>query len=280
MKKRNIGCIGFGFIGKSVAHAFGNDNEIRFWARNENNCTKKEMFEKSEFIFLALPTPMAMEDGKIDLSIIDSVLKEISDYGYDGITIIKSTIVPGSCDKFIEKYPNIKLVFNPEFLTARSAKLDFINATRIILGGPGEYVNQVEELYRTRFVHTPIFKTDYKTAEFIKYMCNNFFSTKVIYMNMMYKIAEKFGIDWDTSVKGFLSDMRIGNSHYQVPGHDGDFGFGGYCFPKDINAFLHWLVEIGMKDEADFFELVWKLNLKYRKNRDWEHLESAVSKKE
>jgi UDPglucose 6-dehydrogenase len=93
----------------------------------------------------------------------------------------------------------------------------------------------------------------------------------------MYQAAKKFRIDWDIVMKGFLTDYRIGNSHYQVPGFDGDFGFGGYCFPKDLNAFINWLKSIGMNEEAHLFELIWRLNLKYRKNKDWEHLESVSS---
>ena len=271
-----IGCIGWGFIGKSVAHAFGNDNEIDYFSLSDKSCTMKEMAQKSEIIFVALPTPMNLQTRRCDLSIIESRLKELADDGFKGIVVIKSTILPGSCEKWTNDY-GIRIVFSPEFLTARSAKLDFINSSRHIFGGQPEDVKEVVALYKTRFLQSQIFETDWKTAEFIKYMCNNFFATKVIFMNMMYKVAEKMGMDWDVVLPGFLTDQRIGNSHYQVPGHDGDFGFGGYCFPKDINAFIFWLKDNDCEDEAEFFEIVWKLNLKYRINRDWEHLESAVS---
>lgn len=270
---------GFGFVNRAVAHGFGNDNEILFYDNNPkvgSNCTKQEMMS-ADFIFLGLPTPMKKNNGEIDLSIIDSVLKEISELKYTGIIIIKSTIIPGSTDKFRQKYPNLRIVFNPEFLTERSANLDFINACRIVLGGDKKDVDEVEKLYRTRFIHTPIIKTDTKTAEFIKYMANVFFATKVIYMNTLYKASQKFGINWDDAIKGLLSDQRIGNSHYQVPGHDGDLGFGGKCFPKDLNAYIGWLKANDLNDEAEFFNIIWKLNLKYRTKRDWEKIEGAVS---
>lgn len=272
-----IGCYGFGFLGSAIAHAFGNDNEIKYFALNEKNCELPEL-AKSDFIFIALPSPMNIKTGVCDLSIIDSSLGKLDDLKCKSIIIIKSTVPPGSTEKFAKKYKKLKIVFSPEFLTARSAKLDFINSARIVLGGPKKYVDRAEELHRSRFIHTPILKTDYKTAEFIKYMANIFFATKVIYMNTAYQACKKFGINWDQALKGFLLDMRIGNSHYQVPGHDGGFGFSGTCFPKDINAYIWWLKENGLKDEAKLFETVWSLNLKYRPERDWEGMESVVSK--
>jgi len=270
-----IGLFGFGFISRSIAHAFGNDNIILYYSLDEKNCELDELV-KSEFIFMALPTPMRLKDGSCDLSIIESCLGELTKRKFKGVVIIKSTVPPGNCEKWVKKF-KLNIVFSPEFLTARSAKLDFINSSRHILGGKKKDVSKVEKLLRTRFVATPIFKTNWRTAEFIKYMCNIFFCTKIIYMNIVYHAAKKFKIDYDLALKGFLTDYRIGNSHYQVPGHDGDFGFGSFCFPKDINAFIHWLKSIDMEDEAELFEIVWKLNLKYRKNRDWEKLESAVS---
>jgi len=274
-----IGLIGFGFINKAVAYAFGKNHEILYWCLEESNCTKDEMFAKSDAIFVSVPTPMKNRDGNIDLSIIKKVFDEIADKKYKGVVILKSTVVPGTTKQLLKSHPKLRIVFNPEFLRGRSANSDFIKATRIILGGRLKDLALVKKLYRSRFKQTPIFLTDSTTAEFIKYMSNMFLVTKVIYMNVLYKAAKKIGVDWDMAIKGLLSDSRVGKSHYQVPGHDGDFGFGGYCFPKDINAFIHWLKRNKLKDEAGFFELVWKLNLKYRKNRDWENINGAMSKK-
>lgn len=270
-----ISLFGFGFICRAIAHAFGNDNEILYYSLDEKNCELDDLV-KSDFIFMALPTPM-MPSGECDLSIIESCLGELSKRKYKGIVIIKSTIIPGSCEKWVKRF-KLRIVFSPEFLTERSSKLDFINSSRHVLGGKRGDVNKVEKLLRSRFLACPIFKTDWQTAEFIKYMCNNFFATKVIYMNIMYQVAKKSGVDYETAIKGFLTDYRIGNSHYQVPGHDGKLGFGGSCFPKDLNAFIHWLKELKMQDEAEFFSIIWKLNLKYRPEKDWEKLKGrAVS---
>lgn len=267
-----IGILGFGMVGKAIEFSFGLTHNIKIYDPKypELNTLKDVIVQ--DYIFICVPTPM-QKNGRIDLSILDDVidkLAKIITIKHQPIIIIKSTIIPGTTKKYQQKYSYLNFVFNPEFLTERNSKLDFINTARIILGGDKKIVDKIEkEIYRPRFEYTPIFKTDTDTAEFIKYFANVFFANKVIYMNIMKKATEKAGIDWDMANSGFLSDQRIGHSHYQVPGHDGDYGFGGSCFPKDLNAFIWWLDDLGLKDEANYFKNVWKLNLKYRKKKDW-----------
>ena len=88
-------------------------------------------------------------------------------------------------------------------------------------------------------------------------------------------LVDKLGLSWDTILGGVMSDGRIGISHYQVPGHDGDLGFGGTCFPKDINAFIKTFKENDI--EPYVLQSAWNRNLTVRKNRDWEKSKSAVS---
>jgi UDP-glucose 6-dehydrogenase len=122
--------------------------------------------------------------------------------------------------------PEINFVFNPEFLTERKARLDFINTSRIVLGGNDETaLEKVEDLYRLRFPYTKIIKTDFGTAQLIKYMANCFFATKASFMNEMHQVCEAIDGDWGAALEGFITDGRIGNSHIDVHGHDGDFIF-------------------------------------------------------
>jgi UDPglucose 6-dehydrogenase len=83
------------------------------------------------------------------------------------------------------------------------------------------------------------------------------------------------GFDWETIMNGVMSDGRIGISHFQVPGFDGDFGFGGTCFPKDINALMKSLEKVNV--DPVVLKAAWERNLLVRKNRDWEKSKSAVS---
>ena len=110
-----------------------------------------------------------------------------------------------------------------------------------------QILSKVEELYRWRFGESiPVIRNNYETADMIKYMNNCYFATKVSFMNEMHQIAKKSNGDWDDAVRGFVSDGRIGHSHLGVPGHDGKYGFGGSCFPKDIQAMIDFAEPIGI----------------------------------
>ena len=105
----------------------------------------------------------------------------------------------------------------------------------------------VKKLIQDRFGNcVAILETNYETAEMIKYMSNCFFATKVSFMNEMYQIAKKVNVDWEDAVSGFVSDGRVGHTHLNVPGHDGKFGFGGSCFPKDIQAMIDFAEMFGL----------------------------------
>ena len=125
----------------------------------------------------------------------------------------------------------------------------------------------------------PIIQTTYETAELIKYMNNCFFATKVSFLNEMKLIADKCNADWNTAVDGFVRDGRIGHTHLSVPGPDGKYGFGGSCFPKDIQALIYFASQLGL--DTPTLSGAWNTNLQVRPERDWEKLEGrAVVKKE
>jgi len=277
----DIGVIGNGFVGSATTQGFGLHANVRVYDTNPKASIDSfyDTINKSEFIFVCVPTPMSLETGRIDLSIISSVFDNISKINTrkDNIFIIKSTVIPGTVEKLIRDYPNLNIIFSPEFLTERNAKLDFINASRIIIGGRNDLLDRTEEMFRTRFPYTPILKTDVTTAQFIKYMNNCFFATKVSFMNEMKQGADKLNVNWKDAVGGFLLDGRIGNSHTDVPGHDGNHGFGGKCFPKDLNAFINHFRDLGV--EPSVMSAAWEKNMQVREKHDWHDIEGAVSKK-
>ncbi|MAH44359.1 hypothetical protein CMI37_00925 [Candidatus Pacearchaeota archaeon] len=280
MKK--VGIIGNGFVGSAIAAGFALHAEIMIYDKDPKRSLDPldELVNNCEFIFVGVPTPMeSTTDGTISLDILDSVMEEISTLNKrtDNIFILKSTIVPGTTQSYIERYPHLNIVFNPEFLTERAARLEFINASRIVIGGDPALVARVEGLYRTRFPITQIIKTDTKSAEFIKYMCNCFFGAKVSFMNEMRQMSYRDALNWEDIMAGFLSDGRIGNSHVDVPGHDGSFGFGGKCFPKDMNAFIKYFEDKNIK--PTLLKAAWEKNLEVRKNHDWLNIKDAVSNK-
>ena len=125
-----------------------------------------------------------------------------------------------------------------------------------------------EEIFRSRFKFKNIIKTDSKTAELIKYMNNTFFATKVSIMNEFKLISDKIGANWDDALHGFSSDGRVGYSHLNVPGHDGLLGYGGTCFPKDVNA----LINFAKSNNLNLNTIIggWETNLSVRTQKDWE----------
>ena len=275
---KNIGIIGRGFVGSAVEFGFsaqtGCDTQVKIYDKNPAKSlhTLEETVNDSDFIFVSVPTPSNL-DGSMHLGILESALQDIQTVNKrkDNIVLIRSTIIPGTTLKLSKKFKNLNIVFNPEFLTERSAKFDFINQSRFILGGRKRLTARVAELYRWRFGDSvPCIETTFETAEFIKYMNNCFFATKVSFMNEMKLVADKTKVDWDVAVEGFVRDGRVGHSHLAVPGPDGKLGFGGSCFPKDIQAVINFGTDLGLKMET--LKGVWSTNLSVRPERDWEKL--------
>jgi nucleotide sugar dehydrogenase len=278
-----IGIIGRGFVGSAVKFGFspntGCNAEVKVYDKDplKSENSLEEVITSSEYIFLSVPTPSNL-NGSINLDIVDEALNEINELinpDSETIILLRSTMTPGSSRLFHNKYPQLKLVFNPEFLTERSAKFDFINQSRFILGGEKRLTNKVADLYRWRFGSTiQIIETTFETAELIKYMNNCFFATKVSFLNEMKQVAEKCNADWDMAIEGFISDGRIGHSHLSVPGPDGKFGFGGSCFPKDIQAMINFGTEKNL--ELNTLIGAWETNLKVRPEKDWEKLKGRA----
>ncbi len=279
--KPKIGIIGNGYVGSSVIFGFSLHADILVYDKIKEKSINslEEVLEKSEFIFVAVPTPMNLKTNKFDSSILDNVFRDInnfSDRKKDQIYIIKSTVIPGTVEKLQNQYKDLRIVFSPEFLTERSANLDFINATRIIFGGSDKDTLEVEKMFKVRFPYAKFIRTDTTTAQFIKYMANCFFAVKVSFMNEMKQGADKLNVNWQDAMNGFISDGRIGNSHLDVPGHDGFHGFGGKCFPKDINALIGVYSELDI--DPKIMKAAWEKNLEVREKHDWLEIEGAVSK--
>jgi len=227
----------------------------------------------SPVVFVCVPTPMR-RSGEADLSIVESVLDELSEASEsvdrDLIAVIKSTVPPGSTERWNEKYAGTKLtvVFSPEFLMEVSALEDMRTQSRIIVGGPRPASTIVKNTFRRAFPEVKIIKTSSTIAETVKYFTNSLLATKVSWANEMYQICEGLGIDYDKVVEYGLHDPRLGKTHLSVPGPDGHFGFGGHCFPKDLNALMFLARQLGVKTTV--MQGVWDKNAEVRDDRDWE----------
>lgn len=279
--KPSVGIIGCGFVGGAIAEGFKHYTNVKvFDIAKDFGHTHQEVIDQ-DVLFVCLPTPM-QKDGTVDLLVLGNALKRISDNtsSEHKPVILKSTVPPGTCQDFSRRFPNLFIVFNPEFLTERTAQLDFTQQSRIILGIPSLVKtvprDMVRDLFALRFPGVPLKEMHWDEASCVKYFTNVFFATKVAIFNEFAQIAEALGFNADKIAAEVLNDGRIARSHWQVPGHDGHRGFGGSCFPKDING----LINFAKKLEVDplISEAVWGKNLEVRPEKDWESLKGrAVS---
>ena len=271
MERYKVGIVGFGVVGSAIGFGFAPYHDIAFHDPNiDGSVTLKEIADTSDYIFVAVPTPQGAS-GDPDDTILNGVLAELDTWTPQGVVAIKSTATPIQLKKYVDAFESLRIVFNPEFLTERIAKMDFINQTRIILGGAPDDTGEMEELYKTRFPHLPVFHTDIGTAALVKYMCNSFFAVKVSYLNEFYMLHKAMCVDseWQDVISMWLGDCRIGNSHTDVPGPDGQMGWGGKCFPKDTAAAIAFAETLG--EQLRTLEAARETNLDVRGPEDtWE----------
>jgi UDPglucose 6-dehydrogenase len=276
-----IGLIGNGFVGGAIYENLKETYSFLIYDKDPDRSTAsniREVCHNSKIIFVALPTPM-QKNGKCDLSIVFNVMNQISYWFNDNIVVLKSTVPPGTCEKIKKIHSNLRIVFSPEFLTEANSIEDFKNCNRVIFGGDKVDVDECIEVLSIVFPNKSYFKTNWHTAEMVKYFINTFLAVKVSFANEMKQICDLTGVDYDEIKSLSLQDSRIGKSHLMVPGPDGDFGFGGTCFAKDINSLIYFAEEIGA--DPLVLKSAWEKNLQVRQVKDWLQKEGrAVSSEE
>jgi UDPglucose 6-dehydrogenase len=241
-----IGIVGYGMVGKAVEHGFQHATVI-ISDPQYNTTTIEDVCNLNPVaIFVCVPTPT--DDS--NYSILKEVLGEITHSGYSGLTVVKSTILPNHLAGF-------DVLYNPEFLSRATSFSDFVNPPMIIIGG-----DRGEELLAVYKEHSIVdtsntLLVDISTASLAKYAMNSFYAMKITYMNQLYNIAQKLGVDYNQLTLIFKQQPWMGTHHFDVPGPDGKFGFGGPCLPKDTEAFTK-------EFNIALLDLTLKLNKKYR----------------
>lgn len=262
MQRLKIGIVGLGMVGTPLKRYF---EENKNYQRGltlflYDIDLQKKYFDdvnKADVVFVCVPTPRSSE-GKADISAVASVFKKIKG---SKVIVLKSTVPPGTTEFFQKKYPRHKVLFNPEFLTERQAWEDFIKPDRQIVGFTDKSI-EASHLVLSLLPKAPFMSPwgtgTYKSvkitateAEIIKYAGNVHFARKVNFVNLIANLSEKIKADYENVRAGLAADHRIGDSHLDVC-HGGYRGFGGFCLPKDLDAFVARLDELGLKDEAGF----------------------------
>ncbi len=203
----------------------------------------KDAVVNNEVIFICVGTP-SHPDGSPDLSYVENVAKEIAKYISEYKVIVEKSTVPVETSfwikKTIEKYKknkvNFDVVSNPEFLREGSAIKDFLKPDRIVIGVETEKAKKIMlKIYQK--IDAPKIVVDTKSAELIKHASNSFLATKISFINAVANICELTGADVEKVALGMGLDKRIGKDFLKA-----GIGYGGSCFPKDIDAFI-WMAE-------------------------------------
>ncbi len=197
---------------------------------------------RAEAIFIAVGTP-PREDGSADLSAVEKVAEEIAQNMSDYTVIVEKSTVPVETCEWInktvvrhnKKHIPFDVASNPEFLREGTAVGDFLKPDRVVLGCPTRQCEGVLRKIYKRMKGAPLLVTDVKSAELIKHASNSFLSTKISFINAVAQVCEKTGADVEMVAKGMGMDKRIGMTFLKA-----GIGFGGFCFPKDLEAF-YWL---------------------------------------
>lgn len=235
----NIGIIGMGYVGRAVAASWlSPKHSIQFYDPAVSGSTSDvhTIIEwQPDVIFVCVPTPQTA-DGLCDISIIKNTLDVLID-NYQGVIIVKSTVPP----EFWKEYLQHGNLFHvPEFLVAGQAIVDYLNPKFIFIGGKTDQY-RVLDILKLSAVKTnvPTYYTDITTASLVKYFMNTFLATKLTVLNQFYQLSKTVNGNWKDFTEMIQLDTRMGNSHNHVPGPDGQFGYGGACFPKDVRAIIN-----------------------------------------
>lgn len=232
------GVVGKGAVGNAICKAFGAGSwDLEASKRTAHSL--RHLCYDHHIIFICVPTP-SLVNGACDTSIVEEVVNEIKGFNLNNTIVVKSTVTPGTCDR-------LGVISNPEFLTQARAYEDFTQQDIILLGG--DIDGLVADLYSQYFPSAQIFNLHPTQTELIKYACNCLAAIKVAFSNELYQACQALGIDYEQVSCYLATDKRFGYSHYKVPGPDGKLGFGGSCLPKDTQAFIFFMQQLGV-DEA------------------------------
>jgi len=278
-----IGIVGHGFVGRAVDYGFETPKVSKFLVDPIYGTTIKDLVAfNPTVVFVCVPTPMS-DDGSVDASIVESVVSELveSDWSRGNLQlneaarkliVIKSTIPPSVTNELCYAYSAyLSVVYNPEFLTEKSAQEQFINPAFHVFGGARDATFQLEHIYNDYSLcnNCPTFHMTADEASFVKYAINSFLATKVTFFNQLFDACDDVGANFNRIIRAVGADPRIGNGHTRVPGYDKKKGFGGACFPKDTKAWTKYT------HHASLLEKVIEINNEYRSQYEKDEREEA-----
>ncbi len=253
INNQKIGIIGGGAVGQAIAAYYSG---ALIYDKYKPSANLDEVAQ-SDFIFVAVPTPF---QGQPDLNEMDEAIESLVKHmprPNSQVILLKSTMVPGTTYRYQKLYPQANFIFNPEFLTEKTAVADFAKPDKQLVG----YTSKTEQITQSVLDILPV--APYQTilpaldAEIIKYAINAFYAFKVIFANQIYDLCKKLGIDYNAVREGLVADHRIVDSHFEVE-HGGYRGYQGKCLPKDLQTLI-WVAN-QHNVEVKFLEQIHQIN--------------------
>ena len=276
-----MGLVGHGFVGQAVEYAFTHPMVDFKLIDPKYNTSVDDLKEYDPHcVFVCAPTP-SNNNGTVNSTIVeDAVLKCLNHT--NGLVVVKSTITPDVVQRLYNTMGHREVdrfAYNPEFLTEKNAKADFVTAKFHVMGGSP---NATQELIEVYDIFSGCESNDYHRmtafeASFVKYTINSFLATKVTFFNQLYDLINLYGCSYNIVTRAAGLDDRVGMGHTRVPGFDGKRGFGGACLPKDTEAFLRFSTHETDDGEVsmDLLEKVLDINARYRVQYDLDEREKV-----
>lgn len=234
MKDYKIGVMGIGMVGGAIKGYFETKGITPFCYDPFKGFDSKEAINQADVIFVCVPTPYDETKGGFDLSYVRQAIGILTG---EKIVVLKSTVLPGSTDMMQAEFPQHKILFSPEFLTESSADRDMRYPDRQIVGYTEKSFNVAKDI----ILMLPMAPFERilpaKAAETVKYFSNTWFATKVVFINQVYDLCDKIGVDYEFIKECASADKMVGRNHLDIV-HKNYRGYGGKCLPKDTRAFI------------------------------------------
>lgn len=242
--KCEIGIIGIGVVGSAIKNTLEYlQIPFKLYDKYKKLGNSIDELLDCNMIFICLPT-LFISSGEYDKCELNNVIAQLALLKYSGIIIIKSTVEPGTTKSLQNKYENLSLIHNPEFLSAKTATEDFLNQKHIIIGvsSSDKDISHLVDFYKKYFPSAEISITTSNESEMAKITCNSFYACKIQFFTEIKLFCDKRGISYENIKDLVIKNGWVNPMHLDVPGHDGEISFGGACLPKDIRC-LNSLLE-------------------------------------
>lgn len=243
MDMPRVAVMGAGMVGGALGRYFESRDIPTGWFDPPKGLVDVNVLRNADVIFVAVPTPYYLDGSGFD----DSFLRAACDaIPVGGKTIvIKSTVLPGTTERFQSLYPQHRVLFNPEFLTEAHADEDMRTPDRQILGITAQSASDAN-VVMALLPRAPFERVmTAKDAEMVKYFGNAFLAAKVTFANQLFDLCEQVGCEYERVQEAAAADPRIGKSHLQIF-HNGYRGYGGKCLPKDVRSLVQLAESLGV----------------------------------